>query len=185
MATFGAKILHPSSLLPAIRENIPVFVGSTFAAQEPGTLIEIEASTKPRIRAVTVRKKQVLVVISNPAMLSASGFLRRVFEIFEKYQISIDAITTSEISIAVTIDSSEIPDQDTQALTIETNMALIAVVGNNLPSTPNIGIDIFEALKDINVRMVTHGASSYNFCLVIDEEHADEAVRRLHQSLLS
>lgn len=195
MATFGAKILHPSSLMPAVRHSIPVFVGSTFQPELPGTTITPEVTERPVVRAVTSRSNQWLVVIRNPDMLTASGFLEKIFAVFEHYDISVDAITTSEVSIAVTIDASEYPDGDfgdeflaaLQALgtvRIEKDMALVAIVGNHLHCTPGIGSRIFDAIKDINVRMVTQGASTHNFCLIVADSDVISAVQSLHQKLI-
>ena len=195
MATFGAKILHPSSLAPAIRQDIPVFVGSTFEPEKAGTTITDDVSAHPLIRAVTLRNNQTLIITSNPDMLSASGFLKRIFTVFDNYEISIDAITTSEISVAVTIDQSEFPtgEKAEQFITelealgqvkIEKNMSLIAIVGNNLHQTPGVGGQIFNSLENINVRMITHGASSHNFCIIVDEAQAKQAVKQLHENLI-
>ena len=195
MATFGAKILHPSSLMPAVRQSIPVFVGSTFQPELPGTTITSEVAERPIVRAVTSRSNQWLVVIRNPDMLTASGFLEKIFAVFERFEISVDAITTSEVSIAVTIDASEYPDGDSGnaflkaleslgVVRIEKDMALVAIVGNHLHCTPGIGTRIFDAVKDINVRMVTQGASTHNFCLVVADTDARFAVQSLHQKLI-
>jgi aspartate kinase len=195
MATFGAKILHPSSLMPAIRQQIPVFVGSTFEPDEAGTTITPDVELRPVVRAVTSRSRQLLVVINNPDMLTASGFLQRIFAVFDQFEISVDAITTSEISIAVTIDHSEYPEgargeqflaalREHGAVKLEKNMALIAIVGNDLHQTPGIGARIFNALDNINVRMITQGASSHNFCLIVSEEDAARAVKQLHDQLI-
>jgi aspartate kinase len=195
METFGAKILHPSSLMPAIRQQIPVFVGSTFEPDEAGTTITPDVELRPVVRAVTSRSRQLLVVINNPDMLTASGFLQRIFAVFDQFEISVDAITTSEISIAVTIDHSEYPEgargeqflaalREHGAVKLEKNMALIAIVGNDLHQTPGIGARIFNALDNINVRMITQGASSHNFCLIVSEEDAARAVKQLHDQLI-
>ena len=122
--------------------------------------------------------------------------LEKIFAVFEHYDISVDAITTSEVSIAVTIDASEYPDGDfgdeflaaLQALgtvRIEKDMALVAIVGNHLHCTPGIGSRIFDAIKDINVRMVTQGASTHNFCLIVADSDVISAVQSLHQKLES
>ena len=195
MATFGAKILHPSSLMPAVRHDIPVFVGSTFNPELAGTTITPDVEDRPIVRAVTKRSNQLLLSINNPDMLTASGFLQRVFATFEAYEISVDAITTSEISIAVTIDESEFPagDLGSKFLTeleehgrvkVERDMALVAIVGNELYRTPGIGARIFDAVKDINVRMITQGASNHNFCLVVSDQDSNQAVKQLHQELI-
>ena len=195
MATFGAKILHPSSLMPAVRHDIPVFVGSTFNPELSGTIITPDVDDRPIVRAVTRRSNQLLLSINNPDMLTASGFLQKVFATFEEYQISVDAITTSEISIAVTIDESEFPQAEVGdafinelethgRVKLEHDMALVAIVGNDLYSTPGIGARIFNALTDINVRMITQGASNHNFCLIIADQDSERAVRQLHEQLI-
>jgi aspartate kinase len=107
LATFGAKVLHPATLLPAMRKNIPVLVASSFEPEKPGTWVRKEVKSSPLIRALALRKKQTLITLSTPEMLQTHGFLFQLFKIFNDHKISIDAITTSEISVSVTIDSSE------------------------------------------------------------------------------
>lgn len=191
MATFGAKILHPATLAPAIRKEIPVFVGSTFAPEEPGTTIEKTVDNQPTVRAITVRRNQALLTLSNPRMLNASGFLRKIFEIFDHHQVSVDAITTSEISVAVTIDRKDLPTCDNEdhfvnelkslgKVKIEDNLSLVALIGNEIPNTSGLGENIFRSLDGINVRMITQGASNHNFCFLVHDNDADNAVKRLH-----
>lgn len=192
MATFGAKILHPATLAPAIRQEVPVFVGSTFAPDEPGTTIAEKVEDKPTVRAITIRKNQALLTLSNPRMLNASGFLRKIFEIFDQHQVSVDAITTSEISVAVTIDRKDLPQCDKEnhfindlkqlgKVVIEDNLSLVAIIGNDIPSTAGLGENIFRSLDGINVRMITQGASNHNFCFLVHDQDAENAVKRLHQ----
>ena len=152
LATFGAKILHPATLLPAIRKNIPVFVGSSFDLKAGGTWVRKEVSQTPLIRAMALRKKQVLVTLSTPEMLHAHGFLFRLFEIFNDHKVSIDAITTSEISVSVTLDDSALLNKklitdlskfaDVQ---VEENLGLISLIGNNINHTPGLARRIFDA----------------------------------------
>ncbi len=191
MATFGAKILHPATLAPAIRKKIPVFVGSTFEPHAKGTIILESVEDRPTVRGVSLKKDQSLITLSNPKMLNASGFLMSIFEVFGKHEVSVDAITTSEISVAMTIDSTiTLNDQFVRDLKhlgnveIENNLCLIAVIGNDLPTTPRLGQHIFEALDGINVRMITHGASSHNFCFLVDDQDSDNSVRRIHKKFL-
>ena len=105
MANFGAKVLHPSTMIPAVRQNIPVFVGSSKEPEKGGTWVRPETESAPHFRAVALRKNQTLVVLSSPVMVGATGFLANVFSVFAKYNHSIDLVSTSEISIAVTIDA--------------------------------------------------------------------------------
>ncbi len=191
LATFGAKVLHPATLLPAIRKNIPVFVGSSFNAEAGGTWVRKEVRTHPLIRAIALRKKQILVTLSTPEMLHAHGFLFQIFKIFNDHKISIDAITTSEISISVTLDDSTLLNKrlisDLSVIAdvqVEENLALVSLIGNNINHTPGLGKLVFEAISDINVRMICLGASKHNFCFIVNEEQGVLAVQKLHQKFI-
>lgn len=191
LATFGAKILHPATLLPAIRKNIPVFVGSSFDAEAHGTWVRKEVSDHPLIRAMAIRKKQVLVTLSTPEMLNTHGFLYRLFEVFNTHKVSIDAITTSEISVTVTLDESALLNKKLivelakfAEVQVEENLCLISLIGNNINHTPGLANSIFNAIPDINVRMICLGASKHNFCFLVAEEFGDEVIRRLHKTFI-
>ncbi|WP_371372371.1 lysine-sensitive aspartokinase 3 [Thalassotalea aquiviva] len=195
MATFGAKILHPATLIPAIRSAIPVFVGSSREPEAGGTQILQEVDSRPTYRSVALRKAQTLVTVKSPAMLHASGFMAKVFTILAKHQLSVDLITTSEISVALTFDN---PAGSTQALitqtvvdeleqlcevTVETGLSLIAVVGNDLHQSKGLGRDIFDHIEEVNIRLICHGASANNLCFLVPEEHAEDVVKTLHDKL--
>lgn len=197
MATFGAKILHPATLIPAMRQNIPVFVGSSKEPEKGGTRIQQVVASKPTYRSIALRREQTLVTVKSPAMLHASGFLAKVFAVLAKHELSVDLITTSEISVAMTFDN---PTGSTQALlnstvveeleqlcevTVEHGLSLVAVVGNNIHQTNGVGTDIFEALSGVNVRMICQGASEHNLCFLVDEQQANLAVEQLHNNLFS
>ncbi|UXR65618.1 lysine-sensitive aspartokinase 3 [Bdellovibrio bacteriovorus] len=191
LATFGAKILHPATLLPAIRKNIPVFVGSSFDAQARGTWVRKDVEDHPLIRAMALRKKQVLVTLSTPEMLYAHGFLFQIFKIFNDHKVSIDAITTSEISVSVTLDDSTLLNKklivdlsQIADVQVEENLALISLIGNNINHTAGLGEKIFKAISDINVRMICLGASKHNFCFLVSDEQGPEAIRRLHSCFI-
>lgn len=191
LATFGAKILHPATLLPAIRKNIPVFVGSSFDAEARGTWVRKDVEDHPLIRAMALRKKQVLVTLSTPEMLYAHGFLFQIFKIFNDHKVSIDAITTSEISVSVTLDDSTLLNKKLIAdlsqiadVQVEENLALISLIGNNINHTAGLGEKIFKAISDINVRMICLGASKHNFCFLVSDEQGPEAIRRLHSCFI-
>lgn len=191
LATFGAKILHPATLLPAIRKNIPVFVGSSFDPEAKGTWVHKDVDDHPLIRAMALRKKQVLVTLSTPEMLHAHGFLFQVFKIFNDHKVSIDAITTSEISVSVTLDDSTLLNKKLISdlaqiadVQVEDQLSLISLIGNNINHTPGLGKQIFEAISDINVRMICLGASKHNFCFLVNEDQAAEAIRRLHETFI-
>ncbi|WP_371189331.1 lysine-sensitive aspartokinase 3 [Thalassotalea maritima] len=197
MATFGAKILHPATLIPAMRSDIPVFVGSSREPESGGTQIRQQVTSKPRYRAIAMRKEQTLVTVKSPAMLHASGFLAEVFAILAKHQLSVDLITTSEISVAMTFDN---PVGSTQALinqqvlaeleqlcdvTVEHDLCLVAIVGNNLQSTNQLGSSIFDHLEDTSVRMICHGASANNLCFLVNEQDGHHVVETLHNKLFA
>ncbi|MGZ3744383.1 MAG: lysine-sensitive aspartokinase 3 [Pseudobdellovibrionaceae bacterium] len=191
LATFGAKVLHPATLLPAIRQNIPVFVGSSFEAEARGTWVRKEVQRYPLIRAMALRKKQSLVTLSTPAMLHAHGFLYQIFKIFNDHKVSIDAITTSEISVSVTLDDSTLLNKklisdlsEIADVQVEENLALVSLIGNNINHTPGLGKHIFETIAEINVRMICLGASKHNFCFIVNEEQGALAIQKLHQKFI-
>ncbi|MEN0058422.1 MAG: lysine-sensitive aspartokinase 3 [Bdellovibrio sp.] len=191
LATFGAKVLHPATLLPAIRRNIPVFVGSSFDAEAKGTWVRKDVEDHPLIRAMALRKKQVLVTLSTPEMLHAHGFLFQIFKVFNDHKVSIDAITTSEISVSVTLDDSTLLNKKLIAdlgqiadVQVEENLSLVSLIGNNINHTAGLGKRIFETLHDVNVRMICSGASKHNFCFLVNENQGAEAIRRLHECFI-
>lgn len=191
LATFGAKVLHPATLLPAIRKNIPVFVGSSFDSEARGTWIRKEVGDYPLIRAMALRKNQVLVTLSTPEMLYAHGFLFQVFKIFNDHKVSIDAITTSEISVSMTLDDSTLLNKklisdlsQIAEVQIEENLSLISLIGNNINHTPGLGKQVFDSIADINVRMICLGASKHNFCFLVNEKQGTDAICRLHETFI-
>lgn len=191
LATFGAKVLHPATLLPAIRKNIPVFVGSSFDSEARGTWIRKEVEEYPLIRAMAMRKKQILVTLSTPEMLHAHGFLFQIFKIFNDHKVSIDAITTSEISVSVTLDDSTLLNKKLIAdlseiadVQVEENLCLVSLIGNNINHTAGLGKHIFESISDINVRMICLGASKHNFCFLVNEDQGAEVILRLHETFI-
>ena len=197
MATFGAKILHPATLIPAMRCNIPVFVGSSKEPEKGGTQIKQKVESNPTYRSIALRREQTLVTVKSPAMLHASGFLAKVFTVLAKHELSVDLITTSEISVALTFDN---PSGSTQSLitntvvaeleqlcevSVEHGLSLVAVIGNGLTCAKGIGQSIFETINDINIRLICHGASANNICFLVAEADANSVVEKLHNSLFS
>lgn len=189
LATFGAKVLHPATLAPAMRKNIPVFVGSSFDPQSRGTWIRKEVASAPLVRAMALRKKQVLVTLSTPDMLHNHGFLFKIFKVFNDNKVSVDAITTSEISVSLTLDDATLLNKKLiQELSqfaevhIEENLSLISLIGNNINHTPGLSKKIFESIPDVNVRMICLGASKHNFCFLVADENGPKVVQKLHQS---
>jgi aspartate kinase len=192
LATFGAKILHPATLLPAIRAHIPVFVGSSFHPEQGGTWVKKDVEEMPLVRAMAMRKKQILVTLSTPEMLYSHGFLYQIFKVFNDHKVSVDAITTSEISVSLTLDDATLLNKDLVLdlekfadVQVEENLALISLIGNNINHTPGLGKKIFESIEDINVRMICLGASKHNFCFIIAEDQATNVINRLHKTFIA
>jgi len=198
MATFGAKVLHPSTLQPAVRRNIPVFVGSSKDPAAGGTWVRAKTESSPLFRAVALRRNQILLTLQSPNMLGACGFLAEVFSILARHRISVDLITTSEVSVSLTLDhtgsqSNGRPVLEETVLAelnalckvkVETDLALVALIGNGMSEAKGAGNKVFTALDDINVRMICYGASAHNFCLLVSEQDAVSVIQRLHQQLL-
>ena len=191
MAQYGAKILHPATIAPAVRKSIPVFVGSTFDKDLPGTWIKQDVENRPAVRAITKRSHQTLLTISNPNMLNAYGFMGEIFGLFGKHRISVDCVTTSEISIAVTVDNATLENskfiKDLESIgkvSVETGFALISLIGNDLFNRANLAKNIFSSVEEASIRMMSLGASSYNFNFLIKEEESKNCIQTLHKSLI-
>ncbi|MEP9181419.1 lysine-sensitive aspartokinase 3 [Enterobacter cloacae] len=197
MATFGAKVLHPATLLPAVRSGIPVFVGSSKDPKAGGTLVCKKTENPPLFRALALRRKQTLVTLHSHNMLHSRGFLAEVFGILARHNISVDLITTSEVSIALTLDTTGSTSTGDTLLTqsllielselcrveVEENLALVAIIGNKLSRACGVGKEVFGVLDPFNIRMICYGASSYNLCFLVPAEQAEQVVQKLHQNL--
>jgi aspartate kinase len=195
MATFGAKVLHPATMEPALRQNIRVFVGSSKEPEKGGTWIVRDCEHEPPFRAITRRKDQVLVTIKTPKMMHAQGFLARVFEIIAQQDLSVDLITTSEIAVSFTLDNppnsmSERMNKETLhalreicEVKVETNFDAVTVVGNNMHSSAGVSSKIFAAIADFNLRMICFGANVHNLSFVVKNEDSEEVVKVLHSAL--
>jgi len=192
LAYFGAKVLHPATLLPAIQKNIPVLVLNSRNPKNEGTRITARGvPCKNTIKAIAAKKRITIVDVVATRMLMAHGFLKTIFDIFDKHRCAVDVVSTSEVSVSLTVDSNEaIPAiaADLQPLAdvkYEGRKAIVCLVGENIRGTPGIAAKVFGAISDINVRMISQGASEINITFVIDEEHVPEAVRRLHAVFFS
>lgn len=191
MAIFGAKILHPTTLVPARRSSIPVFVGSSYEPDAPGTWIKEKCENKPLVRGITKKDNQSLITISNPLMAQAHGFLAKIFKVFESYDISVDAITTSEISVAMTVDQVATKNErflkeisELGKIKIEQNYSLVSIIGNKINTTSGIANKIFQGLGNTNVRMICQGASVHNFCVLVEQSMGNKAVQALHHTFI-
>ena len=195
MATFGAKVLHPATMEPALRQNIKVFVGSSREPEKGGTWIVRDCEVEPSYRAITRRKDQVMVTVKTPKMMYAQGFLQRVFAIIAKHKLSVDLVTTSEISVSFTLDNppntiSEKMNKETLAeltticdVTVEQGFDVVTVVGNNMHSEAGVSSKIFAAISDFNLRMICFGANPHNLSFVVSNHDSENVVKVLHHAL--
>ena len=194
MATFGAKILHPKTLMPVVNANIPTFVGSSREPEAGGTHIMPDWEGDNDLKAVALRRNQTLLTLTSFNMLHSYGFLAKVFEILSKHKVSVDLVTTSEVSVALTFDKAGddlklskdlLGDLEGLGdLKVDRNLALIALIGNNLDQNPGIAANLFSELIDINLRLICHGASPHNICFLVDEKVANDVVRRVHKIIM-
>jgi aspartate kinase len=195
LAVFGAKILHPTTLAPVQRMSIPVFVGSSYEPEAAGTWIRSACEHQPLVRAMALKKDQALLTLTTPKMLDGHGFLARIFTCFEKHKVSVDAITTSEISVAMTVDRPVLNNKELfkdletiGSVQKEEGLSLVSLIGNSINHTAGLAQKVFTAIHNegnpINVRMICLGASRHNFCLVVKEEQANEAIGRLHRNFI-
>lgn len=192
MAQYGAKILHPATIAPAVRKNIPVFVGSSFQKDLPGTWIRTSVEDKPSVRAITKRGAQALVTITTPTMYNAYGFMGQLFEVFGRHRVSVDCVTTSEISVAVTVDNATLENESfirdlekVGNIHIEAGYSLVSLIGNELTRKAALAKAIFGTIDDVNIRMMSLGASSYNFNFLVKEEDSSSVIQKLHEALIA
>ncbi len=190
LAYYGGKVLHPATITPAVRKRIPVRCLNTFKPDHPGTPIMAEAkSAQKGPKSIAHNLHNLILTISTPRMLQGHGFLAKIFDIFARHKISIDMVSTSEISVSVTLDSNrnlEAAVADLKAfadVTVEKDKAIICVVGEGLGSTPGIAADTFQALKEagVNVLMISQGASKISIGFVVDDADCPKAVQALHR----
>nr|WP_274612476.1 MULTISPECIES: lysine-sensitive aspartokinase 3 [Vibrio diabolicus subgroup] len=196
MANFGAKILHPSTLVPALRHDIPVFVGASKEPEKGGTWIRHQVESSPLFRALALRCNQTMVTLRSANMFHAYGFLAKVFEILAKHKISVDLITTSEISVSLTLDQTDtsggapqLPQAAREELEelckveVEHDLCLVALIGNNMSESKGYAKQVFGTLEDFNLRMICYGASPHNLCFLLHESVSKQAIQKLHTEL--
>jgi len=194
LAYFGARVLHPKTIWPAIRKNIPVKILNSFEPSHKGTTIVKEASkTKEIINAIACKKNICLINIISTRMLLAHGFLARLFSVFEDYKKSVDMVATSEVSVSLTVDNDKDLDkvkddlEGVAAIKVEKNKAIICVVGEGMSHVPGISGRTFSVLgkNKINIEMISQGASEINISFIVDNKDADKAVQVLHKEFFS
>lgn len=193
LAYFGAEILHPISMVPAMRYNIPVRVKNSYNPDHPGTVITASKEAATLVTAITSKRNVDLVDIVSTWMLGQYGFLSRVFSIFEEQKVSVDCVATSEVSISLTLDKKQQDDTKEQRLvdalsevasvTVHPNRAIISLIANVKRSSEVLSI-VFDALKEagIQVEMLSQGASKVNISLIVKDEDAERATKVLHDS---
>ena len=187
LAYFGAKVLHPATILPAVKKNIPVLVLNSRNAACEGTRI---TSLAPRCRSpfksIAVKKRLAIIDVVASRMLMTHGYMKEIFTIFDKHKCAVDMVSTSEVSVSLTVDSNDnLPalaaDLGQLAdVKYEGRKALICMVGDDIRGRNGMAAQVFSAIRHINVRMISQGASEINMSFMIDEDDADEAVRSLH-----
>jgi aspartate kinase len=192
LSYFGAKVLHPATVLPAVQKNIPVYVLNSKNPKNEGTLIvALAPKSKSTFKAIAAKKRITIVDVVATRMLGAHGYLRAIFEVFDRHHAAVDVVSTSEVSVSLTVDSTEaIPavaaDLEKIAdVKYSGRKAIICMVGENIREKHGIAAQVFACVEDINVRMISQGASEINLTFVIDEDDVPEVVRRLHKRFFS
>ena len=192
LAYFGAKVLHPATLLPAIQKNIPVFVLNSRNPKNEGTRITASApKTRNIFKAIAAKKRITIVDVVATRMLMAHGYLKSIFEVFDRHKCPVDMVSTSEVSISLTVDSHEaLPAiaadlQKIADVKYEGRKAIVCLVGENIRGTPGIAARVFGAIPDMNVRMISQGASEINISFVIAEDDVPEAITKLHKAFFA
>jgi aspartate kinase len=190
LAYFGAKVLHPKTIQPAVDKLIPVRICNSRAPEETGTLVCAESQNTARaVKAIAYKTGITLVQITSARMLGAYGFLHSLFQIFSKHRIIVDVVTTSEVSVSLSVEDATVLAAALKDLAelatveIEPQRAIICVVGEGLRTTPGVAARVFSAISDINIALISQGASSINLTFAVDEAFAREAITRLHEAL--
>tara|TARA_Y100000766_G_scaffold273056_1_gene273549 strand:+ start:3913 stop:5229 length:1317 start_codon:yes stop_codon:yes gene_type:complete len=190
LAYFGAKILHPQSIRPAAQLGIPVKLLNTMDPTAKGTTISNETG-EGFVKAIAAKEGITAIKIKSARMLLAYGFLRSVFEVFERYKTPIDMITTSEVAVSLTIDDTSNLDKITQELEafgvveVDTDQSIVCIVGNMVSETEGAAIKIFEALKNVPVRMISYGGSRHNISVVVEAKYKQKALQALNSGLFT
>ncbi|HEU5054266.1 MAG TPA: aspartate kinase [Hanamia sp.] len=188
LAYFGAKILHPASIWPAQYFNFPVKLLNTMEPEAQGTLIERDAD-KEGVKAIAAKDSITAIKIKSSRMLLAYGFLRKIFEVFEKYQTSIDMITTSEVAVSLTIDNDTNLNLIIKELEmfgnieIDHDQTIVSIVGFHIAKTENLLAKVFNSLKEVPVRMVSFGGSQHNISVLVSHEHKEKTLQLLNAGL--
>jgi len=190
LAYFGAKILHPQSIIPAQKNNIPVLLKNTFNPNDKGTIIK-NCNSSSGVRAVAAKDGIIAIKIKSYRMLMAYGFLKNIFEVFEKHQTAIDMITTSEVAVSLTIDNAahleKIIDElkDIGKVEYDSDMSIICLAGDFSQAGKGISASVMNCLKDVSIRMISYGGSNYNMSLLVATEDKVKALNLLNEGLFA
>jgi aspartate kinase len=188
LAYFGAKVLHPATILPAVQKSIPVWVLNSRNAENEGTKITaMAARCASPFKSIAAKKRLTIIDVVASRMLMSHGYLKAVFDVFDKYKCAIDMVSTSEVSISLSVDSNQQLPEICEELSkiadvkMEGHKALVCLVGEDIRGHNGIAGQVFSAISHVNVRMISQGASEINMSFMIDEEDVEEAVRSLHR----
>ena len=189
LAFFGAKVLHPKTIQPAVDRDIPVRICNSRAPRDAGTVVTALGEVCPGgVKAIAHKCGVTILQITSTRMLGAYGFLRALFDVFDRHRTAVDVVTTSEVSVSLTVDDTASLDgivADLRGLgtvSLEPDRAIVCVVGEGLRTTPGIAARVFATVRDINVSLISQGASRVNLTFVVEEARVREAVCRLHQA---
>ncbi|HTR80261.1 MAG TPA: lysine-sensitive aspartokinase 3 [Bacteroidota bacterium] len=193
LAYFGARVLHPETILPAVKKDIPVYVLNSRRPESKGTLIisHPKVSKECVVKSIAYKEGITLISIVSTRMFLAHGFLESVFDVFHKYETVVHTVATSEVSVSVTVDNAKNLGAILQELktfstvSVSDKKAIVCVVGEHLKDSPGVAAKVLRSITDINVNMISQGASEINISFVIDEDCVDEVVRRLHKEFFS
>jgi aspartate kinase len=187
LAYFGAKVLHPATILPAVKKNIPVLVLNSRNPENEGTrIISLAPHCRSPFKSIAVKRRLTIIDVVASRMLMSHGYLKAIFDVFDKHKCPVDMVSTSEVSVSLTVDSNDkLPDiaADLSQLAdvkYEGRKALICMVGENIRGQNGIAARVFQAIRHVNVRMISQGASEINMSFMIEEDDAEEAIRSLH-----
>lgn len=188
LAFFGAKVLHPSTIIPAVEKNIPVRVLNSHYPERKGTLIKKSINEKDSfIKSITSKKEITVLNIYSPKMLLAHGFLKKIFEVFDKHKTSVDVITTSEVNVSLTLDNDESIEgiikelSEFSEVNVDRDKSLVCIVGSNLKYIPGVAKKVFQVLGEFNITMISQGASVINISFVVDRDKLNDVIKTLHK----
>jgi aspartate kinase len=191
LAYYGARVIHPATMLPAVENRIPVRVLNTSAPDQEGTVILAELpQARGTVKSIAYKRGIILITISSTRMLMQSGFMARIFEVFARHDLSVDLVATSEVTVSVTVDSERSLDVAVQDLeefsevTVEPGMAQVCVVGEGIREKVSVAADVLATLKRARqpLRLISHGGTKINISFLLDEEGVARAVRALHRT---